>query len=108
MRTKTLLCAAVLAAGAISTMAQSNVYSLNVVGYYNVTFAANQFKLIGNQLNTTNNTLGGVIPVAAPNSQFFKFSDGGGYTGYNFDDVDLNWGAGATASFAPGEGGMFF
>ena len=37
MRTKTLaLCAAVLAAGALTTMAQSNVYSLNIVGYANI------------------------------------------------------------------------
>ncbi|EEF62403.1 hypothetical protein Cflav_PD5038, partial [Pedosphaera parvula Ellin514] len=37
MRTKTtLLTAALLAVGAISATAQSNVYSLNVVGYINV------------------------------------------------------------------------
>src|ERR1700735_871929 len=38
MRTKTLLLtAALVAAGVASSMAQSNVYSLNVVGYVNVT-----------------------------------------------------------------------
>jgi len=38
MRTKTLLAAAALiAAGVASSMAQSNVYSLNIVGYVNVT-----------------------------------------------------------------------
>jgi len=37
MRTKTLLLtAAFVAAGLASSMAQSNVYSLNIVGYYNV------------------------------------------------------------------------
>lgn len=37
MRTKSLLAAAaVIAAGVASSMAQSNVYSLNIVGYYNV------------------------------------------------------------------------
>lgn len=36
MRTKALLCAAALAAGALTSMAQSNVYSLNIVGYVNV------------------------------------------------------------------------
>jgi hypothetical protein len=37
MRTKTLLAAAALiAAGVATSMAQSNVYSLNIVGYYNV------------------------------------------------------------------------
>src|SRR6267142_1053774 len=74
MRTKTLL-AAVLAAGvAASAVAQSNVYSLNVVGYYNVSMGAGQKVLLGNQLNTTNNTLAGVIPNPPPLSQFFKFN----------------------------------
>ena len=36
MRTKALLCAAALAAGTAASMAQSNVYSLNIVGYVNV------------------------------------------------------------------------
>jgi hypothetical protein len=40
MRTKTTLAAAaILAAGLASSMAQANVYSLNVVGYVNVSFA---------------------------------------------------------------------
>ena len=40
MRTKTLaVCAAVLAAGAVSSMAQSNVYSQNIVGYANIRIA---------------------------------------------------------------------
>lgn len=36
MRTKALLCAAAMAAGAAISMAQGNVYSLNIVGYANV------------------------------------------------------------------------
>jgi len=36
MRTKALLCAAALVASAAISMAQSNVYSLNIVGYANV------------------------------------------------------------------------
>ncbi len=54
MRTKTLICAAAIAAAsAVSTMAQSNVYSLNIVGYANVTVGggnsiyANPFDLDG-------------------------------------------------------------
>jgi hypothetical protein len=72
MRTKTLLLAAALtAAGIASIQAQSNVYSVNVVGYYNVTIPtgptpgdANRFKLFTQQLvpngiasPTLNNTL---------------------------------------------------
>jgi hypothetical protein len=105
MRTKTLL-AALLAAGvAASAVAQSNVYSLNVVGYYNVSMGANQKVLLGNQLNTTNNTLAGVIPNPPPLSQFFKFN--GGYSAYQFDDIDLVWTPDGNVSLAPGEGGFF-
>jgi len=61
--------------------------------------------MLGNQLNTTNNTLGGVIPNPPPNSQFFKYN--GGFTAYSFDDVDLVWLPNANVSLAPGEGGFF-
>lgn len=39
MRTKLLAAAAILAAGVATSMAQSNVYSLNIVGYVNVPVA---------------------------------------------------------------------
>jgi hypothetical protein len=51
MRTKAMiLTAAVLAAGVASSMAQSNVYSLNVVGYVNVSVGPN-YNLVANQLD---------------------------------------------------------
>jgi hypothetical protein len=107
MRTKTLVCAAALATAlATSAMAQSNVYSLNVVGYYNVPITPNQFYLVGNQLNTTNNTLGGVIPNPPPGSQFQVFANGG-FTAYTFDEFDLAWVPNPNASLAPGQGGYF-
>jgi len=107
MRTKTLVCAAALAAGlATSAWAQSNVYSLNVVGYYNVTVPANQYVLIANQLNTTNNTLAGVIPNPPGGSQFQAFA-GGGLSAYVFDDADLVWTPNGNANLAPGQGGYF-
>src|SRR6266481_9690813 len=54
MRTKTLICAAALAAGALTSWAQSNVYSLNVVGYVNTTLPGNSaITMIGNPLNNT-------------------------------------------------------
>jgi hypothetical protein len=62
--TKTLLClAALTAAGVATSMAQSNVYSLNVVGYYNRPTVAHQFTLIANQFNTTNQTIKSVLSV---------------------------------------------
>jgi hypothetical protein len=57
MRTKTLfLAAAALAAGLASSMAQSNVYSVNIVGYYGVTVPANSKTLMANQLDNTSTT----------------------------------------------------
>jgi hypothetical protein len=57
MRTKTtLLCAAALAAGVVGSMAQSNVYSLNIVGYVNVEIKPGNY-IYANPLNLdgTNN-----------------------------------------------------
>lgn len=55
MRTKSLFAAAaLLAAGAASSMAQSNVYSLNVVGYVNVVVeGGGSYNLLANPLNNT-------------------------------------------------------
>ena len=53
MRTKVLLCAAALAASLASSMAQGNVYSLNVVGYVNVTLPGSQFTCLANPLDAT-------------------------------------------------------
>lgn len=107
MRTKTLVCAAALAAGlATSALAQSNVYSLNVVGYYNIPVPANQYVLVANQLNTTNNTLAGIIPNPPPGAQFQSFVNGG-LSAYVFDDVDLVWTPNGNADLTPGLGGYF-
>ena len=85
-------------------MAQSNVYSLNVVGYYNVTVPAGGYYMVANQLNTTNNTLGGLIPAPADGSQFYKYN--GGYTTATFDALGGAWDLpGVTLN--PGEAGFF-
>ncbi len=71
MRTKTLLLtAAALAAGLATSVAQSNVYSVNVVGYVNITLT-NGFNLIGNQLDLDgtglNNNVNTVFGTNLPN-----------------------------------------
>jgi hypothetical protein len=73
MRTKALLCAAALAAGAVSTMAQSNVYSLNVVGYVNKAFQNGNFVLVCNPLNNPTNDLNTVIATAPDNTQVWRW-----------------------------------
>ena len=74
MRTlKALACATALVAGVATSMAQSNVYSLNVVGYYNVPVTANQYVMIANQLNTTNNTIGSLLPNGPIGANLLKW-----------------------------------
>jgi hypothetical protein len=64
MRTKALLCCAALAVGiATSAVAQSNVYSLNIVGYVNTTIGAGA-NLIANPLDNGTNDLNSLFPGA--------------------------------------------
>lgn len=64
MRTKTTILSAVaLAAGLLSASAQ--VYSANVVGYYNVAVNAGGYKLIANQLTNSANNLNVVLGAGA-------------------------------------------
>jgi hypothetical protein len=78
---------------------------LNVVGYYNVPCPANQLVMLANQLNTANNTIGSLLPAVPPASQLYKYN--GGYTAYNFDDIDNVWLPDANATLNPGEGAFF-
>jgi hypothetical protein len=102
MKKTLLMAAAALAAGIISSQAQP-VYSQNVVGYINVVCPANQFKLIGNQLDTGTNTLNNVL-----NSGLVSNGGSGGTT------VSIWNGAGFTtwyyyspADTAPAPGGWY-
>jgi hypothetical protein len=61
MRTKLLAAAAILAAGLATSLAQSNVYSLNVVGYVNKALTGGGFNAIANPLNATNNSLNTIM-----------------------------------------------
>ncbi len=73
MRTKTLLLtAAIVAAGAAGSIAQS-VYSVNAVGYVNVTLLPG-FNLISNPLNGTNNVIGTIIPTAPNGASIARWS----------------------------------
>jgi hypothetical protein len=103
MRTKALVCAAVLAAGLASSMAQSNVYSLNVVGYYNVTVPPHSLYMIANQLNTTNNMLSSLIPAPSDGSAFYHYN--AGWQAAIFDGLGMVWDN--DYSLAPGQAGFF-
>lgn len=115
MRTKTLILAAALtAAGIASSMAQSNVYSLNVVGYVNKVYTGDavtgQFSALANPLNTTNNTLQGVLSSLPSGASVLKWN---GVDDYNvYDKAGANWFEGANnannVSFSPGEGALLY
>jgi len=74
MRTKTLLLTAALsAAGLATSMAQ--VYSVNAVGYVNVTVPAHGYAILGNPLNGTNNSVNTILslPNGYDGSTIYRF-----------------------------------
>jgi hypothetical protein len=114
MRTKSFLAAAALiAAGALSLQAQSNVYSLNVVGYVNVSVAGpSLFNMVANPFNTGTNGANQVLPDV-DQSQVLKWNPAaGGFDTYTFDSGFGGW---IDSSFnnvvptvPPGEGFFYF
>ena len=75
MRTKALFCAAALAAGVATSMAQSNVYSLNVVGYVNVAVPDSSvgFVMVCNPLSQATNDLNHIIPNPPDSTTVFRW-----------------------------------
>jgi len=110
MRTKTLLCfAAAIAAGVATSMAQSNVYSLNVVGYVNKPLPTG-LTLVANPLNTTNNTItglfGGVGGALPEGTQVFLWNGTGYGVGTRDDLGAAGWSPDGfeTTDLSPGKG----
>jgi len=72
MRTKLMLAMAAVGAASIATMvAQTNVYSVNAVGYVNIKIEAGKGALIANPLNNGGNTLNEILPTCADGSSVF-------------------------------------
>jgi hypothetical protein len=81
MRTKiTFLAAAALAAGLATSQAQSNVYSVNIVGYINVPLTT-QKTLLENPLDNGTNTLVSIDNGAIPNGSSVNIWNGTGFSG---------------------------
>ena len=103
MRTKALILSALVCAGGLSSaLAQTtNVYSVNAVGYINLSLPSG-FSMIANQLNTTNNTIGSLLTNLPNFSNFYKWNGNG------FDIATFAFGSWdhPTYSLAPGEGGF--
>jgi hypothetical protein len=120
MRTKTMLLSALLGAlGSVSVMAQTNVYSLNVVGYINVTMlpgyniltcplVASPNNTIATLLNNTNGQYQGAARGGA--AQVFQFT-GGVYSASDTSspgNAPSGWGGGGTITMNPGQAIFFY
>lgn len=103
MRTKALLGMAALAASAATCVAQSNVYSLNIVGYVNVDLVKG-YNLVSIPLKPSDgnynitNTI--VMPAGTDSSTLFKWT-GAGYSGNTPQWIEDSPGVGQWFSDAP-------
>jgi len=80
MRTRTaLLTAAALAAGVASSMAQSNVYSENIVGYVTYSLPAGSW-IVSNPLDNGTDDLNSILPNV-PSKSTASFWTGSGFNG---------------------------
>jgi hypothetical protein len=121
MRTKTMILSTLLAGiGSVSVMAQTNVYSLNAVGYINVTLAPG-FNMISCPLITSpDNTVGTILNNGTGSltgsSVFFWYPSVGAYSEDNARAIGTSkgqtsntngWFDGGTNVAAPGVGFWF-
>jgi len=104
MRTKTLLLsAAAIAAGIVSSQAQSNVFSANVVGYVSTVWKGNGlFTLTANPLDDGNGNQLTNILAALPNKSSVQFWDSASATFIGTSKGGGTWGT--NFSIAPGTG----
>jgi hypothetical protein len=111
MRTKVLICAALVAAGAISAVAQ-NVYSLNIVGYVNVSAPAG-YSMLANPLSTGTNGANEIITPVVDGSVFITFASGA-YSYFGADSASPSGWVDATGAttqppqLPPGKGFFYF
>jgi hypothetical protein len=107
MRTKSLcLAAAVLTGGVLAASAQSNVYSLNVVGYVNRPLQGNdQYTLVANPLSAPTNTYAGVLQGLPVGWSVTKWTGSGFGTAVGRVGFGNGWtpSSGSTNSFTPGQ-----
>src|SRR4051794_29904448 len=104
MRTKTLVLSALLGMAAFPLFAQTNVYSVNAVGYVQQSLTPGQFAMIANPLNTTNNKISSVLvlPDANAGTQVWKWT-GATYTSAIWQGVADGW-TQPNLTLNPGEG----
>jgi hypothetical protein len=112
MRTKTILLSALLGSlGSVSLMAQStNVYSLNAVGYINVTVEPG-FNIISCPLIASpDNTINTLLTNSGGQFKKFQFWSWSPSSGTYTEDIGVGaaWGAGGTETLNPGQAAWLF
>ncbi|HVY71412.1 MAG TPA: hypothetical protein VHH73_15875 [Verrucomicrobiae bacterium] len=101
MRTKTLLLTAAVAVAGVAGASAQAVYSVNAVGYVNITVPKG-FSMVANPLNAATNTVGAIFASAPDQTTVYTF----GATGFSSNTKDFgDWGN-ANEPFVPG-GGSF-
>jgi hypothetical protein len=111
MRTKALLCLAALAAGVATSVAQGNVYSLNIVGYANVSVPAG-YSLLANPLSAGATNGANEIMTPIDGEQILTWN-GAGYNYVSFDSgfggwIDASFNAAQPPALPPGKGFFFY
>ena len=91
MRTKALLLTAALtAAGIASSLAQNNVYSVNVVGYVNVV-CSNGYTLVNTPLVATDSSITNLLDAYLPAGSSVLTFNGTTYVPFVKDEFDGTW-----------------
>jgi len=112
MRTKTILLSALLGSlGSVSLMAQStNVYSLNAVGYINIT-AEPGYNIISCPLIASpDNTINTLLTNGTGQYKKWQFYSWSPTTGMYTQDAGVGaaWGSGGTETLNPGQAGWLY
>ena len=103
MRTKTLILTAALGAAGIAT-SMAQVFSVNAVGYINVTIPAGKIQMVANQLIRGANTLAEVIPTAPDGTIVYSFLPNGTYDVSTYLDFLAAWDPNPAIPMGPGVG----
>jgi len=105
MRTKTLYLAALLGAASLATSVAQTVYSVNAVGYVNVTLAASGYTLVANPLVAETNTIAVLFDAAVNGTVIYKFDAASGayLPSISKNKITGKWND-TTTTLLPGEG----
>jgi hypothetical protein len=113
MRTKTMLLSALLGTlGSVSLMAQStNVYSLNAVGYINVTIEPGYNIISCPLIASPDNTINTLLTNGTGQFKGFKFypwNSAAGAYGASDTATATKWAGGGTETLLPGQAGFIY